>query len=290
MACTARNLTLAGFARQGIIDNEDVMHGPISCPLQNNLPKHWELLMRKQVLPFTPPPHPHQCPPSQQPSQTLGPPQLCQWFNMSFVNSGTGDKIELNEEALLIILWLHKVFQPFLLRRLKRDVESELPDKVEKVIKVHMSALQSQLYRQIKTHNEKDLKGYVSRILSKFFATGHRVLIFFQMTKVIDIMEDFLKMMGWKGMKMEEHALHIQQFNVKNSVSILSTRAGGLGLNLQTADTVHLEKSVKEVMYACACYKLNTIDNEMAMFHLDLCPQTTPLPFSKGPMSCLAPP
>ena len=35
----------------------------------------------------------------------------------------------------------------------------------------------------------------LTRILPKFFVTGHRVLIFFQMTKVMDIMEDFLKMM-----------------------------------------------------------------------------------------------
>ena len=87
----------------------------------------------------------------------------------------------------------------------------------------------------------------LSRILPKFFATGHRVLIFFQMTKVMDIMEDFLKMMGWKylrldgGTKTEERAGHVQMFNAPNSeymVFILSTRAGGLGLNLQTADTV----------------------------------------------------
>jgi len=87
----------------------------------------------------------------------------------------------------------------------------------------------------------------LSRILPKFFATGHRVLIFFQMTKVMDIMEDFLKMMAWKylrldgGTKTEERAGHVQMFNAPNSeymVFILSTRAGGLGLNLQTADTV----------------------------------------------------
>ena len=87
----------------------------------------------------------------------------------------------------------------------------------------------------------------LSRILPKFFATGHRVLIFFQMTKVMDIMEDFLKMMGWKylrldgGTKNDERAGHVQLFNAPNSeytVFILSTRAGGLGLNLQTADTV----------------------------------------------------
>ena len=63
----------------------------------------------------------------------------------------------------------------------------------------------------------------------------------------MDIMEDFLKMQGWKylrldgGTKTEERATHVQLFNRKDSeiqVFILSTRAGGQGLNLQTADTV----------------------------------------------------
>jgi ATP-dependent helicase STH1/SNF2 len=104
----------------------------------------------------------------------------------------------------------------------------------------------------------------LNRILPKFFAGGHRVrafsisfsfisesfvqvLIFFQMTKVMDIMADFLTMMGWKflrldgGTKTEERANFVTLFNAKDSeykVFILSTRAGGLGLNLQTADTV----------------------------------------------------
>ena len=48
-----------------------------------------------------------------------------EWFNTPFANSGTGDKIDLNEEeALLLIRRLHKVLRPFLLRRLK-DVESD---------------------------------------------------------------------------------------------------------------------------------------------------------------------
>jgi ATP-dependent helicase STH1/SNF2 len=71
-----------------------------------------------------------------------------EWFNTPFSISGTGDKIDLNEEeeALFIIRHLHKVLRPFLLRQLKTDVECELPDKVEKVIKIRMSALHSQLY------------------------------------------------------------------------------------------------------------------------------------------------
>ena len=45
-------------------------------------------------------------------------------------------------------------------------MESELPDKVEKVIKVRMSALQSQLYKQMKKYkmiaDGKDNKGFVN--------------------------------------------------------------------------------------------------------------------------------
>ena len=63
------------------------------------------------------------------------------------------------------------------------------------------------------------------------------------MAKVIDIMEDFLKMMNQKylrldgGIKMEEYAGHVGLFNSKG-VFVLSMYAGGLGLNLQTADMV----------------------------------------------------
>lgn len=74
-----------------------------------------------------------------------------EWFNTPFSNQGVQDKIDLNEEEqLLIIKRLHKVLRPFLLRRLKKDVESELPDKVEKVVKCKLSALQSRLYNQLK--------------------------------------------------------------------------------------------------------------------------------------------
>ena len=56
-------------------------------------------------------------------------------------------QMELNEEeTVLIIRRLHKVLRPFLLRRLKKEVESQLPDKVEYVIKCDMSALQRQMY------------------------------------------------------------------------------------------------------------------------------------------------
>jgi len=117
-------------------------------PLQNNLPELWALL--NFVLPKI----------------FNSVKSFDEWFNTPFANSGAQDKIELNEEeALLIIRRLHKVLRPFLLRRLKKDVESELPDKVEKIIKIRMSALQSQLYKQMKKYkmiaDGKDSKGCV---------------------------------------------------------------------------------------------------------------------------------
>ncbi|KAG8786679.1 hypothetical protein FRC12_016384 [Ceratobasidium sp. 428] len=201
-----------------------------------------------------------------------------EWFNTPFANSGTADKIELNEEeALMIIRRLHKVLPPFLLRRLKKDVESELPDKIEKVIKCKMSALQSQLYMQFKKHGmlfteTKDPKGkqtedtinpsrelnaslyrasgkvaLLDRVLPKLFAFKHRVLMFFQMTQVMNILEDYVTLCGYKflrldgGTKPDDRADLLKAFNAPGSeydVFLLLTRAGGLALNLQTANTV----------------------------------------------------
>ncbi|KAH7344478.1 SNF2 family N-terminal domain-containing protein [Rhizoctonia solani] len=254
-------------------------------PLQNNLPELWALLNFALPKIFN------------------SVKSFDEWFNTPFANSGTADKIELNEEeALLIIRRLHKVLRPFLLRRLKKDVESELPDKIEKVIKCKMSALQSQLYMQFKKHgmlftDSKDSKGkqagikglnntvmqlrkicqhpfvfpevedvmnpsrelnssvyrasgkvaLLDRILPKLFAFKHRVLMFFQMTQVMNILEDYMTLRGYKflrldgGTKPDDRADLLKAFNAPGSeydVFLLSTRAGGLGLNLQTADTV----------------------------------------------------
>ncbi|KEF61434.1 uncharacterized protein A1O9_03000 [Exophiala aquamarina CBS 119918] len=252
-------------------------------PLQNNLPELWALLnfvlptIFKSVKSFD------------------------EWFNTPFANTGSQDRIDLSEEeSLLIIRRLHKVLRPFLLRRLKKDVEKDLPDKQERVIKCRFSALQAKLNHQLMTHNRlvvADGKGgktsmrglsnmlmqlrklcnhpYVfepvedqmnpgkgtndsiwrtagkfellDRVLPKFQATNHRVLMFFQMTQIMNIMEDFLRLRGITYLRLdgatkaEDRAELLRLFNEPNSpyfCFLLSTRAGGLGLNLQTADTV----------------------------------------------------
>merc|ERR1719357_1907769 len=258
-------------------------------PLQNKLPELWSLL--NFLLP----------------SIFKACDTFEQWFNAPFAI--TGEKVELNEEeTILIIRRLHKVLRPFLLRRLKKDVESQLPDKVEYIIKCEMSGLQRCLYNQMQEkgimvtegkgaagqkgghkqllntimqlrklcnhpfmfqHVEEGYAKHVGfptdivtgpdvyrasgkfelmdRILPKLKASGHRVLMFCQMTQCMTIIEDYFNFKQYKflrldGMtKSDERADMLKVFNDKESeyfIFLLSTRAGGLGLNLQTADTV----------------------------------------------------
>lgn len=254
-------------------------------PLQNNLPELWALL--NFILPKV----------------FNSVKSFDEWFNTPFANTGHQEKLEMSEEeSLLVIRRLHKVLRPFLLRRLKKDVEKDLPDKIENVIKCKFSALQQRIYKQLLDHNalfigsgavgatKAGLKGLnnkvmqlrkacnhpfvfeevetavnptksttdmiwrcsgkfelLDRVLPKFKATGHRVLIFFQMTQVMDIMEDYLRLKGMKYMRLDgstkadDRQIMLKDFNAPDSeyfCFLLSTRAGGLGLNLQTADTV----------------------------------------------------
>lgn len=102
-------------------------------PLQNNLPELWAILNFALPKIFN------------------SVKSFDEWFNTPFANTGAQDEMKLTEEeTILIVKRLHKVLRPFLLRRLKKDVESELPDKVERVVKCRMSSLQSRLYAQMK--------------------------------------------------------------------------------------------------------------------------------------------
>ncbi|XP_031726374.1 putative global transcription activator SNF2L2 [Anarrhichthys ocellatus] len=258
-------------------------------PLQNKLPELWALL--NFLLP------------------TIF--KSCntfeQWFNAPFAM--TGERVDLNEEeTILIIRRLHKVLRPFLLRRLKKEVESQLPEKVEYVVKCDMSAIQKVLYRHMQRGilltdgSEKDKKGkggsktlmntimqlkkicnhpymfqhieesfaehlgfpngvisgldlyrasgkfeLLDRILPKLQATNHRVLLFCQMTTLMTIMEDYFGYRNFQYLRLDgstksdDRAMLLKKFNDEGSqyfIFLLSTRAGGLGLNLQAADTV----------------------------------------------------
>ena len=87
----------------------------------------------------------------------------------------------------------------------------------------------------------------LQKMLRKLKDGGHRVLIFSQMTQMMDVLEDFLESEGYKYERIDGSitgALRqeaIDRFNAPGAqqfVFLLSTRAGGLGINLATADTV----------------------------------------------------
>ncbi|KAK4702013.1 helicase SRCAP/SWR1, partial [Phenoliferia sp. Uapishka_3] len=86
----------------------------------------------------------------------------------------------------------------------------------------------------------------LDELLRECKAGGHRVLIFTQMTKVLDILEIFLSFHGHRYLrldgstKIEERQIITERFNSNDRILafISSTRSGGLGINLQGADTV----------------------------------------------------
>ncbi|KAI9122768.1 hypothetical protein K1719_005657 [Acacia pycnantha] len=239
-------------------------------PLQNNLHELWALL--NFLLP-----------------EIFGSSETFdEWFQIS----GENDQQEVVQQ-------LHKVLRPFLLRRLKSDVEKGLPPKKETILKVGMSQMQKQYYRALL---QKDLEVVnaggerkrllniamqlrkccnhpylfqgaepgppyttgdhlithagkmvlLDKLLPKLKERDSRVLIFSQMTRLLDILEDYLMYRGYQYCRIdgntggEDRDASIEIFNKPGSekfVFLLSTRAGGLGINLATADVVILYDS-----------------------------------------------
>ena len=89
----------------------------------------------------------------------------------------------------------------------------------------------------------------LDRLLPYLFKAGHKVLLFSQFSTTLDILEEWAgSLRGWPvcridgGVKQEDRAEQIDAFNTQKShkLFLLSTRAGGLGINLTSADTVIL--------------------------------------------------
>jgi SWI/SNF-related matrix-associated actin-dependent regulator of chromatin subfamily A member 5 len=92
----------------------------------------------------------------------------------------------------------------------------------------------------------------LDKLLVKFKAQGSRCLVFCQMTRMLDILEDYCLFRGYKYSRIdgqisgEVRDEAIESFMAEGSekfIFLLSTRAGGLGLNLWKADQVVLYDS-----------------------------------------------
>jgi SWI/SNF-related matrix-associated actin-dependent regulator of chromatin subfamily A member 5 len=242
-------------------------------PLQNNLHELWALL--NFLLP-----------------DVFGDSEAFdQWFSGQ---SGNQDDV---------VKQLHRVLQPFLLRRVKSDVEKSLLPKKEVNLYVGMSEMQVKWYRKIL---EKDIDAVngaggkresktrllnivmqlrkccnhpylfdgaepgppyttdehiinnaakmvvLDKLLKKMQAQGSRVLIFSQMSRLLDILEDYCVFRDYKycridgGTAHEDRIAAIDEYNKEGSdkfIFLLTTRAGGLGINLTSADIVVLYDS-----------------------------------------------
>ncbi|PVH63377.1 hypothetical protein PAHAL_2G017400 [Panicum hallii] len=270
------------------MDNKLLLTG---TPLQNNLAELWSLL--NFILPdiFSS----HQ--------------EFESWFDFS--GKGNEEKQEETEEKrrVHVVSKLHAILRPFLLRRMKEDVEQMLPRKKEIIVYANMTEHQKQIQDHLvektfdnylheesdivlkrpgiksKLHNlviqlrkncnhpdllespfestglyppvEKILKQcgkfqLFDRLLNFLLAQKHKVLVFSQWTKVLDIIEYYLDSKGLDvcridgSVKLEERRRQIAEFNDLNSsmnIFLLSTRAGGLGINLTSADTCILYDS-----------------------------------------------
>ena len=214
-----------------------------------------------------------------------------QWFQQQDADQDT------------VVQQLHKVLRPFLLRRVKSDVEKALKPKKETNIYVGMSEMQVKWYRRILEKDIDAVNGAVGkregktrllnivmqlrkccnhpylfdgaepgppytndehlvfnsgkmvildRLLKRMKSQGSRVLIFSQMSRVLDILEDYCLMREFQYCRIDGSTAHedrisaIDEYNREGSekfIFLLTTRAGGLGINLTSADIVVLYDS-----------------------------------------------
>lgn len=211
---------------------------------------------------------------------------------------------EREQRNLDIIARLHELLRPFMLRRSKKDVLTDMPAKNELVLMVPLSAMQKRLYKELLRKNVPELgndeshtsavKGQLhnlamqlrkacnhpylfdgwedpnedpfgehliensgkltilDKLLGRLLKSNSRVLIFCQMTNMLTILEDYCNARGYPYYRLDGQTSgeirdhQISSFNsMQSDVSIflLSTRAGGLGINLATADVVVLYDS-----------------------------------------------
>lgn len=221
------------------------------------------------------------------------------WSQMSFINPGIlGTQTYFRNEFQNPIekrndesrsRKLHSVIKPFVLRRHKSQVATELPEKVENVQYCSMTPEQEKRYEEVKTlYREKIFKlieqeglgnsrfmilegltklrqlanhprmveqGYtgdsgkmedITHMLENAIAEGHKVLVFSQYVKHLELVRQYLKShkidYTYLDGSSTDRKEQVERFNKETNLKVflISIKAGGLGLNLTEADYVFI--------------------------------------------------
>ena len=218
-------------------------------------------------------------------------------FDSWFQGKGGEGEDEAHEN---VVQQLHKVLRPFLLRRVKADVERSLLPKKEINVFVGLTDMQRKWYKSLLEKDIDAVNGATSKkegktrllnivmqlrkccnhpylfdgaepgppfttdehlvdnagkmvildkLLRKMRERGSRVLIFSQMSRMLDILEDYCLFREYSYCRIDGSTMHedriaaIDEYNRPGSdkfIFLLTTRAGGLGINLTSADVVVL--------------------------------------------------
>jgi ATP-dependent DNA helicase len=247
-------------------------------------------------------------------------PKFKSWFKFQKIGQNVAgatseQDVLTQEENNRVVTILHEIIRPFLLRRTKVDVLSELPPKKEVVVYSGISSLQLEYAQLIengtlreelmnlgievgrhisqtnKTMNHRKNTNHpflfgepldpdsgmpvgtahpqlllrasgkfalLDRMLVRLHNDGRKVLVFSQMTRMLDIIEDYLIFRQWNYCRIDgstdidDRQKEMDVFNAemlngakktrnmakdRHFVFLLSTRAGGVGINLTAADT-----------------------------------------------------
>ena len=221
------------------------------------------------------------------------------WSQMTFINPGLlgGQTFFKNEYQIPIekrqdeakTKKLNAIIKPFVLRRLKSQVATDLPEKVENIYYTHLSPSQEEKYEEAKSYYrhkildliEKEglnnsritiLEGLtklrqisnhprmvdihykgdsgklddLSHMIENALLEGHKLLIFSQFVKHLEIVKEFLKSKKIDFAYLDGSSMdrkdQVEKFNKDPQLKIflISIKAGGLGLNLTEADYVFI--------------------------------------------------
>ena len=221
------------------------------------------------------------------------------WSQMTFINAGLlGGQSYFKNEFLTPIekkgdevkaKKLNAIIKPFIMRRLKSQVATDLPEKTENIHYTDMTPDQEKRYEEVKNyyrdrimekiekegvsnsrfvllegltklrqlanhprmvdanyHSDSGKMEDLSHMLENAILEGHKLLVFSQFVKHLDLVREMLKGKRITYCYLDGSSIdrkeQVEKFNKDETIKVflISIKAGGLGLNLTEADYVFI--------------------------------------------------